>query len=180
MMHIFPFVVIFTVIFVVTFSQDFITSFDDMSIDDPANSFFIDNPDDEDIFADSSFNSPTDLFSFSSMDNLDSLAPCLSQNEDDGLSLSKVRLRVRNNNGVCAPYDQPSTDSFGIFGGPPEQEKEGMQDTAIPKTYTGVYCLPDYPIHLCCEEEGKLVNARIFMGNIFETMDKCQPGMCDW
>ena len=144
----------------------------DMSSADDSPSWFLDDDTNDDLYyptdfstgystdysTDSSTN-PTDFFSSVEVHS------CLSQDEQD--LFSKLRLR----NEICGTSnDQPLPSNLS-------DEKEGMQKDTITKTYMGLYCLPDFPVHLCCEEEGEPISSTSFIGYIFESMHKCQYGM---
>ena len=155
--------------------EDFFFS-PDMSDDDSSTQFSFSNDDDtdDDLFDPTDFSiepmdfaiDPTDVYS-SSMEQESS---CLSQDEQEDLSL-ETSLRLRHE--ICGTSNDES------FADDPSEGREGTttQKTTVMKTYMGLYCLPDFPVHLCCEEEGKPIPSTSFVGYIFETMNKCQYGM---
>ena len=135
-------------------------SFDMSSDDDDSTSWFLDDDTIDDLFNPTDYSTISTEF-FSSAE----VSSCLAQDEQN--PFSKLRLR----NEICGTSnDQPVRNN-------PSDEQEETRTTTITKTYMGLYCLPDFPVHLCCAEEGKPISSTSFIGYIFESMHKCQYGM---
>lgn len=155
-------------------------AFDGSSGPATANSFIV-NDDNDNLFADS--NSATDSFpgvGNSDLDYFDLAEASSSCPSKDGGGQPLNKLRARD--GVCTSDGQPSgggIDEFidnavGFFGNPFGKKKGETQGSLTTENDSGSVCRPEFPNHLCCEEEGLLDRTR--RGNIFFGFDKCQLG----
>ena len=128
-------------------------------------SFLDDNNDD--LFADSSI-----------ADDLDSFDLEASCSPRDGQPPAKLPGR----GGFCGSNDQPSLDglikTLGIFGNPSEKQEDLEGAASSTKITVGSPCPPNFPVHLCCEDEGEYIGELTLLIplDVYLTMTNCEPG----